>query len=215
VGETYARAAGRHGVRLPAWRVEDAFQRVLRSAPARVFPGAAPVEVARLERAAWRAIVRDTFRAADQSARFPAPDSFDACFAELWDHYASPEAWRPREGAGDALAALERRGLALGVVSNLDQRLPGILAGLGLARHLRAIVLPARAGAAKPDPRIFAHALAELGVGAGETLFVGDDSARDLAGARAAGLLACDVARLASLRELPDHVAEIALPSRA
>lgn len=213
VGETYARAAGRHGVRLPAWRIEDAFARVLRSAPARVFPGVPLDEAARRERAAWREIVRDTFRAADQSARFPDLDHFDACFGELWDHYARPEAWRARQGTGAALDELERRGLALGVVSNLDQRLPGILAGLGLAKHLRAIVLPARAGAAKPDPRIFALALAELGVAAHETVFVGDDAARDLDGARAAGLLACDATRLASLRELPDHLAEIALPS--
>jgi putative hydrolase of the HAD superfamily len=214
LGETYARVAGCHGVRLPAWRIEDAFERVLRSAPARVFPGAPLEESARRERAAWRAVVRDTFRAADQSARFDDPGGFDACFGELWDHYASPGAWRPREGAAAALAELARRGLALGVVSNFDQRLPGILAGLDLAKHLRAVVLPARAGAAKPDPRIFAHALAELGVAAGETVFVGDDAAADLDGARAAGLHACDVTRLASLRELPDHLAEIALPSR-
>jgi putative hydrolase of the HAD superfamily len=218
VGETYARVAAAHGVRLPAWRLEDAFARALRSAPARVFPGAPLPEAARRERAAWREIVRATFRAADQTARFRAPgdrDGFEACFEALWEHYAEPGAWRARDGAGPALDALARRGLALGVVSNFDQRLPAILAGLGLAARLRAIVLPAHAGAAKPDPRIFAHALASLGVGAGDAVYVGDDAEHDLAGARAAGLRALDVRRLASLRELPDRIAGGALPSGA
>jgi putative hydrolase of the HAD superfamily len=218
VGETYARVAARHGVRLPAWRLEDAFARVLRAAPARVFPGASLAEAARQERAAWRDVVRATFRAADQTAHFheaDAPEAFDACFDALWDHYAQPGAWRAREGAEAALDELARRGLVLGVVSNFDQRLPDNLAGLGLAGRLRAIVLPAHAGAAKPDPRIFAQALAALGLAAGDTVYVGDDAERDLEGARAAGLRALDVRRLASLRELPDRIAEGALPSGA
>jgi putative hydrolase of the HAD superfamily len=216
VGETYARVAARHGVRLPAWRLDDAFTRVLRAAPARVFPGASLAEAARRERAAWREIVRATFRAADQGARFepqPDRDAFDACFDALWDHYAEPAAWRAREGAGAALDALADRGLALGVVSNFDQRLPAVLAGLGLAARLQAIVLPAHAAAAKPDRRIFAHALAALGLAAPAALYVGDDAEHDLAGALAAGLCALDVNRLVSLRELPDRIAEAALPS--
>jgi putative hydrolase of the HAD superfamily len=218
VGETYARIAARHGVCLPAWRLEDAFARVLRSAPARVFPGASLAEAARRERDAWRDLVRATFRAADQNARFPAQgsrDSFDACFDALWEHYAEPGAWCAREGAGAALDELARRGLVLGVVSNFDQRLPLVLAGLGLAGRLRAIVLPAHAGAAKPDPRIFAHALAALGLAAHDAVYVGDDAAHDLEGARAAGLRGLDVRDLASLRALPDRIAGGALPSGA
>jgi putative hydrolase of the HAD superfamily len=218
VGETYARIAARHGVELPAWRLEDAFARVLRAAPARVFPGASPAEAASRERAAWREIVRATFRAADQTARFPgagARGGFDACFAALWEHYATAGAWRAREGARAALDALARRGLVLGVVSNFDQRLPGVLAGLGLAAQLRALVLPAYAGAAKPDPRIFRHALAALGLAARDALYVGDDAEHDLAGARAAGLHVLDVRTLASLRELPHRIPGAALPSGA
>jgi putative hydrolase of the HAD superfamily len=218
VGETYARIAARHGVELPAWRLEDAFARVLRAAPARVFPGASPAEAAPRERAAWREIVRATFRAADQTARFPdegAHGGFDACFDALWEHYATAGAWRAREGARAALDALARRGLVLGVVSNFDQRLPAVLAGLELAAHLRAVVLPAHAGFAKPDPRIFRHALAALGLAARDALYVGDDAEHDLAGARAAGLRALDVRTLASLRELPDRIPGGALPSSA
>src|SRR5207248_2055148 len=47
----------------------------------------------------------------------------DACFRELWDHFARPAAWRCLSGAGTVLAELARRGLALGLASNYDRRL--------------------------------------------------------------------------------------------
>jgi putative hydrolase of the HAD superfamily len=42
----------------------------------------------------------------------------------------------------------------------------------------------------KPDPRIFAQALAELGCQAANTWFVGDDPVNDVRGAAAVGLRA-------------------------
>ena len=81
----------------------------------------------------------------------------------------------------------------------LLRRLPGVLAGLGLAELLGVAMLPAEARVAKPDARIFALALARLGVDAAFAAYVGDDAARDLAGARAAGLAAVDATGLATL----------------
>jgi putative hydrolase of the HAD superfamily len=199
VGASYARLAAAHGVALPAWRLEDAFRRVWAAAPPMVFPGLAPAEVARREREWWRSLVRQTFLAADATRGFP---DFEAFFAALWRHFAEPAAWQPRPGARELLAALRARGLKLAVVSNFDGRLPALLAGLGLAPLLDAVLLPGEVGAAKPDPRIFAAALARLGVAAGEALYVGDDAERDLAGARAAGLAAVDARSLATLDAL-------------
>jgi putative hydrolase of the HAD superfamily len=191
-------------VRVSAWRIGDAFRRVLATAEPAVFPDAAPESIAALEREWWRRLVRAAFRAADDAQRFA---DFDACFARLFDHYARPEAWRARPGAAALLDRLRRHGLRAAVLSNFDRRLPGILDGLGLLARLDAVVLPSDAGAAKPDPRAFAAALRRLGVAPGEALFVGDDAARDLAGARRAGLSAVDVAPLATLDdlEIPGH----------
>jgi HAD superfamily hydrolase (TIGR01509 family) len=92
------------------------------------------------------------------------------------------------------------------MVSNFDHRLPAVLEALGLAPLLDVVVLPADAGAAKPDPRIFQLALARLGVAAAEALYVGDDAEDDVAGATAAGLRAVDVATVADLAALlQDH----------
>ena len=104
--------------------------------------------------------MRATFLAADGTARF---DDFERFFADLFAHYAQAAAWRARSGAVVALQRLRGLGLATGCVSNFDARLPGILAGLGLAPLLDVVMLPAEARAAKPDARIFALALARLG----------------------------------------------------
>ncbi len=200
VGEVYAEAALRQGVALPAWRLEDAFRRVLESAAPRVFPGLGAEEAAHAERGWWRDVVRATFRATDQQAQL---DDFEACFEELWRRFGDATAWRARPGALDALHRLRGAGLGTGVVSNFDQRLPALLEALGLRGELDLVVLPATLGAAKPDPRIFAHALATLGVQPDEAVYVGDDAAHDLAGARGAGLAAIDVASLATLADLP------------
>lgn len=199
IGATYARVASRFGVALPADRLDEAFRRVFAAAPANVHPDAAPADLRARERAWWRSRVRETFRAADGMARF---DDFAGLFDALFGHYADARAWRLAPGAHEGLADLTARGLRLGVLSNFDHRLPGILEGLGVAHHFACVVLPSDAGAAKPDPAIFAFGLSRLGVSAEGTLYVGDHAEEDLVGARAAGLRALDVAGLPDLRAL-------------
>lgn len=200
VGEVYAERAREHGVSISAARLDDAFRRILAQAPALLFPDAPGDRIAELEQSWWRSVVRSTFLAADGTARFR---DFAEFFAGLYAHYASAAAWRARAGAREALLRLRGGGLATGVVSNFDGRLPGILAGLGLAELLDVVMLPGEARTAKPDPRIFALALARLGVPPEAACFVGDDRDRDLAGARAAGLSAIDASGLATLDDLP------------
>jgi putative hydrolase of the HAD superfamily len=89
-------------------------------------------------------------------------------------------------GAGAALQALRRRGLATAIVSNWDFGLPRQLAGLGL--HGVPVVTSAEAGAPKPDPVVFIRALELLRVRPERALHVGDSDA-DEAGALAAGML--------------------------
>jgi putative hydrolase of the HAD superfamily len=209
VGETYSRLARRHGVAVSAERLEEAFRRVLRAAPAMAFPDAPPEAVPALERAWWRERVRATFRAADQMAVFA---DFESFFAELFEHYARPAAWEAAPGAAEALARLSARGLRLAVLSDFDLRLPRLLEGLGLARHLEAVVLPAATRVAKPSAGAFRSALERLDVAASEAAYVGDDPERDLAAARAAGLRAVDVRALATLAELPDAIAALEDP---
>ena len=214
VGETYARVAARHGIRVPASKADAGFRRAFSTAPPLAFPGASPTRLAAHERAWWYTIVR---QALGTPASSPA---FDACFDELYAYFATAPAWRVFPDVPGALAALRAHDLLLAVVSNFDARLNGLLEGLGIRRLLDAVVCSSHAGSAKPDPAIFRAALAELDVPATATLHVGDEPVADVLGARSAGLsavLLCrsgapaavppDVATIASLGELPAVVA--------
>ncbi len=59
---------------------------------------------------------------------------------------------------------------------------------VGLGEHFVGAIDPVLAGAAKPDPRIFAALIALAGVPAQSILHVGDDALADVEGARACGL---------------------------
>lgn len=62
------------------------------------------------------------------------------------------------------------------------------IARFALARWMRCMLVSGEVGIAKPDPRIFAQALAELGVTAAQAVYVGDSLEYDLCGAAAAGI---------------------------
>jgi putative hydrolase of the HAD superfamily len=203
VGERYAAVAEAHGVSLPAWRLQDAFSRVLRGMPPMCFPDASPSGIADLERAWWRDLVRRTFLAADSTVRF---DDFDAFFEQLWREFAAPSSWRPRPGVPGVLDALRAAGASLGIVSNFDHRLPPILEAHGLLGRMGCIVLPGTHRIAKPDPRVFEPALEQLGVVADDAVYVGDQPAVDGAAATAAGLGFVDASQIGSLDELTDRI---------
>jgi putative hydrolase of the HAD superfamily len=207
VGQTYAEMAGRYGVELPAWRLEDGFRRALRAAPARVLPGRTGDAAVAFERGWWRELVRKTFQAVDSTARFA---DFDDFFDDLYDHYGRADAWLLRRGALRALTGLRAAGLGIGVVSNFDHRLPEILEGLEIASFFDVVMIPSRCGAAKPDPDIFLAALALLGVEAGETVYVGHDPIVDAPGASRAGLLPLMLNEAEALDALPTRIAQVA-----
>ncbi|MGH2599667.1 MAG: HAD family hydrolase [Dehalococcoidia bacterium] len=89
----------------------------------------------------------------------------------------------------ETLAHLADRYL-LGIISNAPARQMGKVTHLRLDRFVRHVTLSGVVGYEKPDPRIFAAALAEAGVRAGEAVFVGDRLNVDVAGAKTAGLWA-------------------------
>jgi putative hydrolase of the HAD superfamily len=114
--------------------------------------------------------------------------------------------------AAPALRRLRAAGVRLVVVSNWDASLHERLVETGLAPLVDGAVASAEVGAAKPDPRIFARALALAGVDAGATWHVGDSVIADVEGARAAGLRPVLVARATPSDDLvaPPGVAVIA-----
>lgn len=120
---------------------------------------------------------------------FPEPVSdaeADELFAIYFEAYAASWTLYP-----DALACLERRKRLgpLGLITNgssLSQR--DKLRRTGIDRWLDFIVISAEVGCAKPDARIFEHALRFHPGDRKDAVFVGDSLAHDIAGATGVGL---------------------------
>ena len=109
-----------------------------------------------------------------------------------------------------ALDAVAARGLRCAVVSNWDCSLPAVLAQLGIAERFAMVSVSAVMGFRKPDPRIFEHALAALGVQPEQAIHVGDDPRRDVDGARSAGLRAVLIDRSAEAADVDcERVADL------
>ena len=181
VGELYAEVAARHGVEVAAAEVHRRFRDAFGSAPPLAFPPLDADGLRAAEQAWWRAVVARVF------AGIPFSD-FAAYFDELFAFFARPSTWTVDPDTVPLLRALRHRGLRILVVSNFDSRVRAILTGLGLMPLFDRVTLSSEAGAAKPDPAIFAAALAPDGLAPGEVAHVGDTVPEDFDGARAAGI---------------------------
>ena len=125
-----------------------------------------------------------------ESRRAEAADRLRVAFdgaGELWR--------RPTSGIRDALAALSRAGLRLGVVSNAEGTVEARLAALAICQvgagagvSVEVVVDSHRVGVEKPDPAIFGFALRAMALDPARCLYVGDSVRIDVAGARRAGL---------------------------
>lgn len=182
VGGIYADLARRHGRAVDRADVEAGFGRAFAAAPVMAFPGAAAGDLPGLEKQWWREVVRQVFSPLGPFA------GFDDYFDELYAFFAQPRAWRLYPDTRPTLAALHDRGLRLGVISNFDSRLFGLLDGLGIAGFFDPVVISTRAGAAKPQAAIFDHALAHHRLAPEHAVHIGDSYEMDILGAEAAGL---------------------------
>lgn len=135
-------------------------------------------------------------RYAERLCEYLGLESSPFAAAELFDRFAHAEAWEVYPDVEESLRELKQRGLALAVISNWDERLPGLLDELGLLGYFDAIVYSAECGVEKPHATIFHTCLARLGISdAARVLHVGDSELEDIEGARAAGLQALRIDR--------------------
>lgn len=97
------------------------------------------------------------------------------------------DSWEPYEDTGDVLRELRRRGVRVGVVSDIAWDIRRHVDHRGLGDLIDTYALSFEAGREKPDPELFRKACVDLGADPRATLMVGDNPVRD-GGASAAGL---------------------------
>jgi putative hydrolase of the HAD superfamily len=175
-GDVYAAVGRRFGSRVDAAearrRFRAAFQR--RRQPDDLSTSEAA------EDAFWRGVVAEVL---------DDVTDFESCYRELFAYFGRPEAWRTDPQAAAVLKELTERGLLIGVCSNFDARLHGIIAGLPELQALRRVVVSSEVGWRKPAAAFFAE-LSRVAGPPQRLLIVGDDPVNDYQGARAAGMAA-------------------------
>lgn len=196
--ELYARAARERGLELDA---EGMRRRMLAAHHAlpRVLDGAY-----RYSDPWFRAFIARVFGPGeDRAGSVIEGRALEALTEELFERFEDPATFEVHAGARELLDELRGRGLRLGVVSNWSARLPRVLAVLGLAERLDFVLCSALEELEKPDPELFRRALARADVAADQALHVGDHPEKDVAGARAAGLLAVRIDHAVRARHDP------------
>jgi putative hydrolase of the HAD superfamily len=110
--------------------------------------------------------------------------------------------WRALEGVTvfpdvpEVLPKFLEKGITLGIITNAAHPMSLRLAELEdynlmqFFPKLEALVSAADAGYLKPHPQVFKYGLEKLGTTAEETLYVGDNTVADIAGAQGAGMRA-------------------------
>lgn len=137
-----------------------------------------------------------------------------ACFHDLYAHFARPNSWRMADDAAAVLNHLRRLGTRIAVASNFDERLLQVLAGFPDLGRLDACVISSQVGWRKPHLKFYHAVLAATGCPAEEIVMIGDSLEQDILPARQLGMQAIHLAppgsgsapTVASLGELLDEL---------
>jgi putative hydrolase of the HAD superfamily len=174
VAETYRRLAEPLGSRLPAKEIAERFAAALQDDALR------EETTEELERLRWRKTV---------AVSLPdlAPNVADMLFEQLWDYYATPQAWMLYEDVADAWQRLAALGLTLGIASNFDSRFDQVRGGHPPLDQVQWCFVSSQVGYRKPSPKFFAAIASCLQLRPHEIMLVGDDPRSDYQAALAAG----------------------------
>lgn len=187
VGEVYGIFAREHGVEVTDESLNESFARAFASAKPPIFPSADPEEIPEQEFEWWRMIALSTFQDAGVLGQFA---DFTDFFDQLYHYFATSKPWLIYPDVIPALEKWQAVGIELGIVSNFDSRLRLVLKELKLDEFFTSVTISTLAGAAKPEPKIFATALEQHHCEPQEAWHIGDSYQQDYQGARKVGLRA-------------------------
>jgi len=107
--------------------------------------------------------------------------------------------WLPFDGTIDILAALKRKSIGLGIISNWDCTARDILGVAKLSDYFDHIIISCEVDCSKPDPAIFNLAMQRAGVTARDCIYVGDNYYDDAVGSQSVGMPALIINRFGRL----------------
>jgi putative hydrolase of the HAD superfamily len=185
VGQVYQEIARKYGVEVDAAILDRAFYESFKASTPCTFPGVDVLEIPQLEVQWWNTIAQQTFDRAGVLNRF---QDFSEFFSDLYYHFETAKPWFIYPDTIPTLEKLRSLNITLGILSNFDSRLYKVLRALELSDFFDSITISTEVGVAKPDPKIFAIALAKHNCKPENAWHVGDSKQEDYEAANAAGL---------------------------
>jgi putative hydrolase of the HAD superfamily len=146
-------------------------------------------------------------RAAIHSLKLPLCEAdMEETVSGYFGAHETGRPWTPVPNALETLRTLIARGYLMGLVSNFDNTLRGILGSHGLLHLFSAVIISDEVGVEKPDPAIIGMACDQLSVGPKEAVYIGDHPF-DVVCSKQAGVRSVWVR--AEYASMPDGVTEV------
>ncbi|MEM9508247.1 MAG: HAD-IA family hydrolase, partial [Cyanobacteria bacterium P01_E01_bin.35] len=133
----------------------------------------------------WKILVKSTFLQLNLFNKF---SDFSKFFSEIYVYFATEEPWQLFPDTVNSLQKWQNSGIQLGIISNFDSRLIGILHELNLSQFFTSVTISSLVGFAKPESKIFEIALNKHKIAAAQAWHIGDSLREDYQGARNAGI---------------------------
>ena len=186
VAMAYHIVASNYGSQFSVAEINERFRVAFRQSETDAFPGGPQERMTwrssdEIEVARWHWIVRQVV---------PDVSDFDACFRELWDHFASPASWRIFDDVGETLRGLSSAGYRLAIASNFDSRLHSVCDGHADLKSIERRFVSSETGFRKPSRNFFDAVIARLECPSDQILMVGDDLEHDVNAPIARGMRA-------------------------
>lgn len=143
----------------------------------------------------WRSIVATTL---------PGVKDGESCYRELHAHFGLPDSWRVMPGAVELFSLLAGLRIEVGIASNFDSRLHGIIKHKAEFREVRHVVVSSEIGWRKPAEAFFLHLASLADAPPRRILMVGDDPENDVAGSQKIGMQSILVSPGAPRADAPD-----------
>ncbi|WP_204106140.1 MULTISPECIES: HAD-IA family hydrolase [Spirulina sp. CCY15215] len=185
VGKVYSKIACDFGVDVSPKDIHLAFYHCYQQTPPLAFPDLSFIDIPEKEYYWWHDLVQATFK---KTGALPQFDNFGAFFQQLYAYFTTPDPWIVYEEVSDVLKKWRGDGVELGIISNFDSRLYGLIGTLELEHFFTSITISSASGAAKPEAKIFEIALKKHGCQPENAWHIGDSVENDYKAAKAAGL---------------------------
>lgn len=190
VGRAYFQIGRSHGCELSEAEVTLRFRESFRRSENDDLAGTGGAEETneQIEELRWRRIVAEVL---------PGVSDPEACFGELFAHFANPAAWRVFADVAETMQKLRRLDYRLALASNFDSRLHAVCRGLPALGGMEHCIVSAEIGYRKPSLKFFREVERITAADPDSLLMVGDDWENDIRGAQRAGWRALGVSRQA------------------